>query len=126
MAEPVVQVQGAAQLRATMRRAGLDLADLTATNRATAAQVAPEATRRAPRRTGRLATSVRPGATRTAALIRAGNNAVPYAAPVEFGWPARNIEAQPFIVEAAQATEPQWTVFYQDRVDAILANIHGV
>ena len=30
----------------------------------------------------------------------AGRKAVPYAGPIHFGWPARNIEPQPFLYDA--------------------------
>jgi hypothetical protein len=76
-------------------------------------------------RTGRLAASARPGATRTQALIRFGGAAVPYGPPVHFGWPAHNIEPNPFAFDAAQQTEPEWTEVYTKAIDDILDKIKG-
>jgi hypothetical protein len=125
MARALVRVEGGRQLRATMKAAGDDLADLKAVNAAAAATVAAVARPRAPVRSGRLASTVRPSGTKTAAIVRAGRAAVPYAGVIEFGWPGHNIEAQPFIVSAAQDTEPEWTAAYTAAVDRILSRIRG-
>lgn len=126
MPDPVVQVQGRAELVRTMRAAGADLRDLNAANREAAAVVVPAAAAASPRRTGRLAASGRPAGTRTQALVRFGSTALPYGPPIHFGWHARNIAPNPFAFEAAQRTEPQWTVVYTRAIDDILATIRGV
>ena len=125
MPQPVMRVDGARELRATMRRAGANLADLAAVNKRTAAKVSTVAAPRAPHRTGRLAASVRPAGTKTAAIVRAGRAAVPYAAVIEFGWPGHHIAAQPFLTTAAADTQPEWTDYYQREIDRILAGIRG-
>ena len=125
MPRSLIKVEGARQLRATMKRAGDDLSDLKAANAAVAGIVAPIAAGAAPVRTGRLAATVRPSGTRTAAIVRAGRSAVPYAGPIEFGWPGHNVTAQPFIVPAAHDTEPQWTEVYWTAVNRIIDRIRG-
>jgi hypothetical protein len=122
---PTVEVVGARQLAATMKRAGADLRDLTALNRSAAAVVGAAAKARAPRRSGALAGSVRVGGTRTAGTVRAGSASVPYAMPIHWGWPSRNITAQPFISDAARDTEPVWTAVYRVGVERILTKIEG-
>jgi hypothetical protein len=126
MPEPVVQVEGRKELVASMKAAGVALTDLNKANLAAAQVVSPVAAGRAPRRSGRLAASGRPAGTRAAALIRFGGAAVPYAGPVHFGWPGRNIAPQPFAVEAAHSTEPQWTEVYRAAVDDIIEKVKGV
>jgi phage gpG-like protein len=119
----VVEIKGARMLRATMKRAGVDLAEMSSANRKVSAIVA--AATHPPVRTGRLAASVRPGATRTSALVRIGSSRVPYAGVQEFGWPARNIPAQPYATVAAEQTAPTWQGVYLAEVDRILGTIHG-
>ena len=51
---------------------------------------------------------------------------MPYAGPIHWGWPARNIKAQPFVVEAAQATEAEWVAMYEAEVDRILERVEGI
>jgi hypothetical protein len=125
MARALVRVDGAKQLRATMKAAGVDLSDLNAVNKRTAEKVSAVAAPRTPRRSGALAATVRPAGTRTAAIVRAGTAAVAYASVIEFGWPDRHIEAQPFVTSAAHDTEPEWTGYYQQEVEKILDRIQG-
>lgn len=126
MPRTLVRVDGAQQLRATLKAAGDDLSDLKDVNARTAAKVSATAVPRVPRRTGTLAATVRPAGTKTAAIVRAGKASVPYAAVVEFGWPGHNIEPQPYITSAAHDTEPDWTLFYEQEIDKILSRIKGV
>jgi hypothetical protein len=123
--EPAVEVIGAKKLRSTLRKAGADMKDLTAVHREVGAIVAGAATPTTPRRTGRLASTVRAGATQTAAITRAGYARVPYAPPIHWGWPRRGIQARPWLSIAAQSTEPTWFARYEAGIAAILEKIKG-
>jgi hypothetical protein len=125
MGQPMVRVEGMRRLRAELRRADIDLADLREVNLAAARTVAAAATPRAPRRSGMLAASTRPGATRTTGVVRAGGARVPYAGVVHWGWPARHIPAQPWLTQAAEATEPVWVGHYWAELERVLDNIAG-
>lgn len=127
MANRLYQVDGGRELRKTLRAAGNDLQDLKSAHGDVADLVTRAATPKAPHGpTGRLAASGRPGATKTAALIRFGNNStVRYARPIHWGWPARNITAHPFAYDAAVETQPEWVSAYEEAVDRVLATIKG-
>ena len=102
-----VKIDGARRLRSTLRRAGVDMKEMRATN---------------------LAATVRAGATKAAAVARAGNNrksGVIYANPIHWGWHRRNIAPNPFLSLAAQDSEPRWFAVYADGVDKIIATIEG-
>ena len=88
--------------------------------------MSPSAAAMAPHRSGTLAGSVRGNQAKTMAAVRAGGARVPYAGPIHWGWPRRNIAAQPFLVDAAHVTEPTWTKFYLREVERILGHVHGV
>jgi hypothetical protein len=119
---PLVEVEGMANLRRLLRRIGPDLLPhLRAAHQAVARTVTAAARPRAPHRTGRLAASVRPGATVAGALVRAGNGRVPYAGPIHYGWPARHIAAHPFVIDAARSTEPVWTAAYLADIERTLS-----
>jgi hypothetical protein len=60
------------------------------------------------------------------ARVVAGRASVPYAPPIHWGWPARNIAAQPFVSQAAQATESQWLPVYLHDVQQALDRVKGV
>lgn len=125
MPRPVVQVVGARELRSTLRKAGDDLQDLRDVHATVSRYVALRSAAIAPRRSGRLAGNVRGSALKTAAVVRAGGAAVPYAGPIHWGWPSRNIAANPFMVDAAHLTEPTWTRWYLAKVEQIVERIHG-
>lgn len=119
-----LQLKGAAQLAKGLRQAGADLKDLRDINKQAAQIVAPAAKALAPRRSDRLARSIRAGATQKAGVVRAGNNSkVKYAGVINYGWPKHNIKATMFANKAAKNTEPQWTQLYADAVQKIINRI---
>ncbi len=82
-----------------LRRFGVRLSDLDFTRIARhgmrlAALFAPKGP------TGKLKRSIRANKAKNKAVIRAGSAAVPYAGPINYGWPARNIEASHFMQKA--------------------------
>ena len=126
-----VKIEGARQLRRTLKDAGDDLNDLKEVNRAAAAIAANRAKTWAPKKSGRLAGTVRSSGTKTAGIVRAGNNrktesGVPYANPIHWGWPSRNIKANPFLSYSAQATKPRWLKLYENYIEKTLSKIRGI
>lgn len=117
-----VRVEGLPQLRRTFRKLEADTADLKDANAAAAAMVASAASARAPRRTGALASSTRGNRALSRATVSAGGAALPYAGPIHWGWPSRGIAGQPFIVDAAQATEAAWLPVYQAGLEKAVDN----
>jgi len=126
MARPVVRVIGEDRLRRSLRRAGHDLDEVKDAHRKAAAYVAGRARSAAPQVTGRLAGTVRGNNAVRRATVKAGGYGVVYAGPIHWGWPRRNITAQPFIADTAQATEPQWLRIYLDDIDSILGKVRGL
>lgn len=121
------RVEGLDRLVRTLNRAALDITDLKDANKSVGEVVAGEAVMRAPRgKTGKLAGSIRSARQARRARVVVGRASVPYAGPIHWGWPARNIAAQPFAATAAQATEPRWSAMYRDAVIRLLGNVKGV
>lgn len=125
-AETGIRIAGLDNLIRTMRRASVEIAELKDAHAHAGEIVAREAERRAPRRTGRLASSVRASRQARRAQVLAGRASVPYAPPIHWGWPARGIAANPFVSEAAQDTEPEWVPVYLADVQAALDRVRGV
>lgn len=111
-----VTVENLPEVRRQLRAFQGDVEDLKDANAAAAETVAAAAAGRAPRRTGRLAGSGRGNRAAGRATVIFGGAAVPYAGPVHWGWPARGIEGDPFVVEAAQETESSWLPVYEQAV----------
>lgn len=120
--EPQIRIEGIETLTATMAKAADDLKDLKQANDRAAELVVAQARRIAPRRSGRLAASLRAVSVTGGAQMEA---TAPYAAPIHWGWPSRHIEPQPFLTYAAQQTEAQWYRFYQEAVDRTLETVKG-
>lgn len=123
-------VEGGRELRRSLRAAGSDLTELKAANKRAADIVAAAAPARTPRVSGRLASSIRGAGTKTAGIVRAGNNrksgtGVPYALPIHWGWPKRNIKANPFLSDTAQQTEERWMKEYEIDIDRIINAVKG-
>lgn len=132
-----LKVRGGNELRRTMRKAGVDIKRLTKINKAAATTVATAAVPRAPKgtktrksrryyRPGKLAKSIRPGATTKLGMVRAGNNrSVPYANPIHWGWPNRNIKPNMFLYVAAKATEETWVKEYDVHLKKVINEVKG-
>lgn len=124
-ATPRFEVDGLDTFIRTARKAEVDLSELKEANYRAGEIVADAAATRAPRRTGKLAASVRSARQLRRTRITAGRASVPYAAPIHWGWPARGIDANSFISNAARATESVWLPEYRKNVEDALAKIHG-
>lgn len=122
---PLVEVEGARQLRRTLRQAGDDLEDLKDANKQAAEIAATGARRAAPVLSGALSGDIRAAGTKTAGVVRAGRKRLPYAGPIHWGWPARGIAAQPYLTEGAQQTETVWVPLYEEELDKALAKVKG-
>lgn len=112
----VVAVEGERELRRRLRRVEGGLAELKAAHKEVATSVANWSRPRTPRRTGRLAATARASGTNTASIVRYGNARVPYAAPIHYGWPARHIAPQEWLIRTAQQTERTWVAMYNQHV----------
>jgi hypothetical protein len=121
--KPGIEVTGAKELRKALKHMGADLADLTATNRAAAEQVAERARDHAPRRSGRLAKTIRARASKTKASVIAGSAAVPYAGPIHFGWHRRHIVPNPFLYDALDERRGEVVAAYSKRVGDLVERV---
>lgn len=120
-----VRIEGLPKLRRELREAGESLEDLKGTHRQISGLVASRGKSAGPRKSGALLASVRPSAATSAIRVMAGRAAVPYAGPIHWGWPSRNIGAQPWIRQAATATQSQWLGMYEQGIERELGKVRG-
>lgn len=98
MAEAIsFSVEGIKEVNATLDKLGRDLESNLDLNKELSSTLSQKASAMAPRLTGALASSVVGNPSAEKAQIVAGSAAVPYAGVQEYGWPSRNIEAQPYL-----------------------------
>ena len=50
---------------------------------------------------------------------------MPYAGPINYGWPARNIRPRTFVNDAVASTESQWAKEYETFVKKTMNQIKG-
>lgn len=123
-----IRVDGAKDLRRALNKAAdKDSKEaLKRANREGAEIVAREARVTVPKgKSLKLAGSVRATAGVASGAVRAGRAGVPYAGPIHFGWPARNIEPQPFLYEAADRRVDEVVSVYQARVQNIVEAVEA-
>lgn len=123
MAKPIVTIEGARRLRSTMKRAGVDLGQMSDAHQKVGQIVITAAAPRAPRQTGRLAGSLRASRTRASAVVR---SRLVYAGVQEYGWPAHGIAEHAFVRGGAKTSEPVWVAAYASAVDKALSQVKGV
>lgn len=118
-----VQVTGAKELRAALKRMGQDTADLSAIHREAARVVAEAAEARAPRRSGKLAGTIKGKATKTRAQVVVGSRLVPHAGPIHFGWLRHNIDPNPFLYDALDDRGTQVVNLYEKRIGDLVERV---
>lgn len=137
-----IRVEGLNELRRAFRDASVyGVPNAVKTANLSAAQfVAQKAAPQAPRRTGRLAASVRALGSLTAGRVRAGNASVPYAAAIHWGRKVGNvgrppgnriapnrIPGRPFIWDTVQQSQAEIADLYEQIVDRlVVAAINAV
>jgi hypothetical protein len=97
MAEANITISGVEQVKDTLDKLGKDLESNTELNKELSSTLSQKASAMAPRLTGALASSVKGNPSAEKAQILAGSAAVPYAGVQEYGWPEKNINAQPYL-----------------------------
>src|SRR5690242_18013332 len=85
---------------------GLDIDDLKDTMQDISQEGARRAAAHAPKRSGRLAASIRGNRAKSKAVVRAGKAAIPYAGPINYGWPRRHVAPSHFLQRADQEMRP--------------------
>ncbi|WP_395153723.1 HK97 gp10 family phage protein [Ilumatobacter sp.] len=120
MTKPSIEVEGARQLKRALRQIEGGTSDLKEIHAKAAKIVEDAAVPLVPRRTGRLAASVRSSGIASGGVVRAGFAKVPYAGPIHFGWPKRNISPQPFLYDALDQRRGEVIGVYEDNVKKLI------
>ncbi|MBF0808511.1 hypothetical protein E4U03_07800 [Rothia nasimurium] len=130
--KPVVLIENGTLLRRALRRAEVDLKDLSASNRKAARVVAERARSTSPigdAKKGHIKNTIRPGGTTRMGVIRVGNTSMPYAGVLHYGTPAGNTTVRghrapnPWVIKAAHDTEPSWLNIYYKELKEIIERI---
>jgi len=117
---PAIKVEGAKQVQKALRNIEGGTEDLKAVHLDAAEIVATQARALVPRRSGKLASSIRAAGQARQGVVRAGFASVPYAGVIHFGWPAHNISPQPWMYDALDERRGEVLGVYADRVNDLI------
>lgn len=112
-----VAVEGLRQKVSALVALGTDVEDLKDGFAAIAAEGAQIAGRLAPRVTDKLAGTVRGNRAKSTAIVTAGRASVPYAGPINYGWPRRTIAASLFLQRADAQLEDRAPAILEDQIN---------
>ena len=119
-----VEVIGAKELRRAMRTLPKEYKrELGVIHKKAVKPVVDTAKTIAPRRSGRLAGSIRALGSQTSGRAAVGKKSVPYAGVIHYGWPARNITAQPFLEDALERRQNDVLVIWVDNQDKLIDKV---
>lgn len=117
--------RGMATLARTLKKAGADMQDLKASYRRAADAVQPAVVGHTPKRSGKLAGSIRAGATQRAGVVRAGGGRVKYAGPINYGWPGHNIEPAHFLQSGLEDKQAEVEDIFAQAIEKALSQVKG-
>jgi uncharacterized membrane protein YebE (DUF533 family) len=99
-----VTVTGLKEVEASLKKLSIEIEENNLPlNKELSSNLAQKASSVAPRLTGALASTVVGNPSARKAQIVAGSAAVPYAGVIEYGWPEKNIQAQPYLTKTVYA-----------------------
>lgn len=113
-----VRIKGLRKLQRDLNQAGADIQDQKALMHEIGMLVVRAA--QPPSLTGRLESTIRAGKGKTKAVVRAGGARAPYATVIHYGWPAREIAPQPFLLAALQSERTQIVTTFENGLDDLL------
>lgn len=112
------RVEGLQQVVRALTRLGLDVEDLKDAFSRIAQRGQEIIEHYAPKRTGNLASSVRGNRAKSKAVVSAGfARSVPYAGPINYGWPRRNITGAHFMQRGDDLMSPVAIQMLEDEIN---------
>lgn len=121
MAEAIsVELNGVKEVQESLKKIESNLTNLTSLNKELGLEFSKKASAMAPKLTGALAASIGYTATPDKAQIYAGSQTVVYAGVQEYGWPEKNIKAQPYLRPAVYDNIKEIVNKYEDYIASIV------
>ena len=111
------KVEGLNQVVRALQQMGVEVEDLKAAFSKIADRAAQVASDAAPKKSGRLAADIRGNRAKSKAVVTAGRASVPYAGPINYGWPSRNIAPAGFMQTADEQMQPVALQMLEDEIN---------
>lgn len=117
-----VRVVGLRETVRALERFGVQAADLKAAFKRIGTLIQHEAQSLAPKKSGRLAASIKPSNTKNKSIIRAGGARVVYAGVQHYGG-YHNIEAKPFLTDAVSRNESKAVDLMDEELNRLIQSL---
>lgn len=117
-----VRVHGLRETVRSLERLGIEAADLKAAFKRIGALVQHEAQTLAPKKSGRLAASIKPSNTKNKSIIRAGGARVVYAGVQHYGG-YNNIKPHPFLTEAVGRNQSKAVDLMDEELNRLIRSL---
>lgn len=118
-----LRVEGLARAVRQLEGLGVDLADLRDAFSQIATDATPTYQRFTPVRTGRLRGDYRAARTKNRAVLYVGRASVPYARPINYGRPARGIQAADFVAKGDAIEGPKALAAIESSIDRLIRSM---
>lgn len=116
------RVDGLRETVRSLERFGVQVADLKAAFKKIGAFISDEARTLAPKKSGRLAASIKPSNTKNKSIVRAGGAKIPYAGVIHYGG-YNNISPHPFLTDAVSRNEGQVVKMMDDELNHLIKSL---
>ena len=120
MAEANISIQGVKEVTDSLDKLARDLGSNIELNKELSTTLSQKASAMAPKLTGALASSIVGNPSAEKAQILAGSAAVPYAGVIEYGWPKKNIQAQPYLTTTVNNNLGYIVAKYQNSITGMI------
>lgn len=124
-ASELVKVAGAKELARALRKAGADMSNMKPVYKHAADITKTAVDKYVPRRTGKLARSVRATGQKRKGVVRAGGRSVKYAGVINYGWSKRHIKPAYYMQYGLQDVHVKVRNVVTDGLQDILDAIKG-
>ena len=121
MAEAIsISVTGEEKVKSALAKVEKDIVDRLPLNKDLSDELSKQASAKAPRLTGELASTVKGNPSADKAQIVAGGGQVVYAGVQEYGWPEKNIKEQPYLRPAVYDNLPYIEEKYNNYIESVI------
>lgn len=116
-----VRIENLRRVIKDLQTLGVEVDDLKEAFGSIASEAAEKAAQFAPKRTGRLAASVRGNKAKSKAVVTAGRARVPYAGAINYGWRKRGISPSEFMQRADAAMQDRAVQLLEDSINRAMS-----
>ncbi|WP_062208843.1 hypothetical protein [Demequina oxidasica] len=115
-----VEVEGMRKALREMEKLGVDVEDMKDVFSGIATEAARVMEGLAPSKSGALRASIRGNRAKNKAVVRIGKARVPYAGPINYGWPKRNIRPANFTARTDAVMEEKAEDMLLDGIEGLI------